>query len=224
MSVKGNSMKFVDLSHTFEDGMPGFCHENADGTHTEYTAEVSPFFSHEESREKYDGKAAFEVTEMRLQTSMRTYLDSPYHRHPEGRNISEIKISELILPGTVVAARGLDSDEKLTPDAFPREADLAGTAILFNFGWDNNWGSERYRSYPYISEAIIERLMDTEVSLVGVNTLNADDYQNPARPTHTQLLKENIFIVENLRNLESLVGESLALLKSSAVDSLLRPC
>lgn len=201
-------MKFVDLSHTFEDGMPGFRHENDDGTHTEYTADVSPFFSHDESREKYDGKAAFEVTEMRFQTSMGTYLDSPYHRHPEGRDISELEISELILPGTVVDARGLAGDEELTVDALPREADLAGTAVLFNFGWDKNWGTEQYRSYPYISEAVIERLIDADVSLVGVDTLNADDHQNPTRPAHTRLLDEEIFIVENLCNLDSLVGTS----------------
>jgi len=208
MSNKVDSMQFVDLSHTFEEGMPGFRHENDDGTHTEYTAEVSPFFSHEESREKYDGKATFEVTEMRFQTSMGTYLDSPYHRHPKGRDISELEIGELILPGTVVDARGLGGDEELTVDALSREANLAGSAVLFNFGWDKNWGSEQYHSYPYISEDVIERLIDTDVSLVGVDTLNADDHQNPARPAHTRLLDEEIFIVENLCNLDSLVGES----------------
>jgi kynurenine formamidase len=201
-------MEFVDLSHTFEDGMPGFRHENDDGTYTEYTAEVSPFFSHEESREKYDGKAAFEVTEMRFQTSMGTYLDSPYHRHPDGRDISELEIGELTLPGAVVNARGLDSDEELTVDALPREADLAGSAVLFNFGWDENWDSAEYQSYPYISEAVIERLIDADVSLVGVDTVNVDDHQNPTRPAHTRLLNEEIFIVENLCNLDSLIGTS----------------
>ncbi|SEL87530.1 Kynurenine formamidase [Haloferax larsenii] len=202
-----DSVKFVDLSHTFEDGMPGFRQKNDDGTHTEYTAQVYPFFTHEESREKYEGKAAFEVTEMRFQTSMGTYLDSPYHRHPEGRDISELEIGELVLPGTVVDARGLAGDEELTVEALLQESDLAGTAVLFNFGWDENWGTEQYRSYPYISEAVIEKLIDADVSLVGVDTLNADNHDNPARPAHTRLLDEEIFIVENLCNLDSLIGE-----------------
>jgi kynurenine formamidase len=201
-------MAFVDLSHTFEDGMPGFRHENDDGTQTEYTAEVYPFVTHEESRETYDGKAAFEVTEMRFQTSIGTYLDSPYHRHPKGRDIGELGIDELILPGTVVDAPGLDGDEELTADALPEETTLAGNAVLFNFGWDRNWDTEQYRSYPYISEALIERLIDADVSLVGVDTLNIDDHQNPARPAHTRLLDEEVFIVENLCNLGSLVGTS----------------
>jgi kynurenine formamidase len=200
-------MNIVDLSHPFEDGMPGFRSETEDGTPIEYTAEIKPLFTHEESRDAYDGEAAFEVTEMTFQTSVGTYLDSPYHRYPDGRDISELEIEELVLPGTVVDARHCGADGVLTADELPAATALAGKAVLFNFGWDLHWDSERYYTYPHIGEDVIDHLLDAGVALVGVDTLNVDDHQNPARPAHTRLLDEEIFIVENLCNLDRLINE-----------------
>ncbi|ELZ63949.1 cyclase [Haloferax prahovense DSM 18310] len=145
---------------------------------------------------------------MRFQTSMGTSLDSPYHRHPEGRDISELEISELILPGTIVDARELAGDEELTVDALPERLTSKAPPSCSILDGTRTGGSEEYRTYPYISEGVIERLIDADVSLVGVDTLNADDHQNPARPAHTRLLDQEIFIVENLCNLDSFVGES----------------
>jgi kynurenine formamidase len=197
-------MTFVDLSRPLQDGMPGFRMENEDGTITEYSADIHPLFTHEESRPRYDGQAEFEVTEIRFQTSIGTYLDAPYHRYREGRDIGELEIDELVLPGTVVDARGLAPGEQLTEDALPADASLAGKAVLFDFGWAKHWGSEQYRSYPFLSEPVIERLIDADIALVGVDTINIDDHRNPARPAHSRLLDAEIFIVENLCNLERL--------------------
>jgi kynurenine formamidase len=197
-------MRFVDLSHPLEDGMPGFRLEDDDGSVTEYTAEIRPLFTHEESRPNYDGRAAFEVTEIRLQTSVGTYLDAPYHRYPEGRDVSELEIDELVLPGTVVDARGLAPGEELPADALPADAALADGAVLFDFGWADHWGTEQYRSYPFLSESAVDRLIEANAALVGVDTINVDDHRNPARPAHSRLLDEEILVVENLRNLARL--------------------
>ena len=79
---------FIDLSYDLEDNMPGFKIKNKDGTVTQYTAKIRPFLTHEESKPKFQGKCSFEITEIQLQTSIGTYLDSPYHRYPDGRDIS----------------------------------------------------------------------------------------------------------------------------------------
>lgn len=204
-------MGFVDLSHSFEDGMPGFRMKDEDGTVTEYTAEIQPFFTHEESESHYDGESAFEVTEIEFQTSVGTYLDSPYHRYPTGRDIGDLDVDELVLPGVVVDARGLDPYDELDVEVLPTDRNLTNRAVLFNFGWDNHWDTEQYRSYPYISDALIGRLIGENVSLVGVDTINIDDHRNPSRPAHTRFLDEEIFIVENMTGLDTLHGESFRL-------------
>lgn len=62
-----------------------------------------------------------------------------------------------------------------------------------------------------MSEALIDRLIDENVGLVGVDTINIDDHRNPSRPAHTRFLDEEIFIVENMTGLDSLHGESFRL-------------
>lgn len=195
---------FIDVSHTFREGMPGFRVKTEDGGETELTARIKPFLTHEESRPLFDGRCSFEITEMRFQTSIGTYLDSPSHRFPGGEDISDLSLTDLILEGVVVDARGRDPYESVSPGVLPEEGDLEGKAVLFNFGWDTYWGSEHYREYPYIDDELIDHLLDRNVALVGVDTINIDDDRNPERPAHTKFLREDVLIVENLCRLDEI--------------------
>lgn len=203
--------EFVDLSHAFEDGMPGFRLPAEDGSYTEFTAEIRPFLTHEESTPYYDGQSAFEITEMRFQTSIGTYLDSPYHRYPDRRDIGEIAIDEVILPGVAIDATGRDASEAVGPDVLPDAFDLDGAAVLFAFGWDEYWGTDQYRTYPYISAEVIDSLIERNVALVGVDTMNVDDASDPSRPAHTRFLANDVLILENLTNVRRLVDERFRL-------------
>jgi len=198
---------FVDLSHDFEDRMPGFKLMNEDGTVAQYTARIRPFLTHDQTKPKFRGKCSFEITEMTFQTSIGTYLDSPYHRYPNGRDISQISIEVVILPGVVIDARGRRDFEPVPIDIIPQELDLKNKAALFNFGWDKYWGTEQYQSYPFISGEVINFLIDSGVKLVGVDTVNIDSSKDLTRPAHSLFLRDEIFIVENLRNLDKLYAE-----------------
>ncbi|MHA2295788.1 MAG: cyclase family protein [Candidatus Hodarchaeales archaeon] len=195
---------FIDLSHDFEDGMPGFRMTNEDGSQTAYSATIRPFLTHEQTLPNYDGLSSFEITEMTFQTSIGTYLDSPYHRFPTKRDISQIALKEVILEGVVIDVRGLSSFEPIGFDNLTEDYKLKNKAVLFNFGWDKHWGTEQYYSYPFISTELIYQLIEREVKLVGVDTINIDDSRDLSRPAHTMLLVKDILIVENLTNLESL--------------------
>ena len=85
--------------------MPGFRIKTENGTYLSYTAKIYPFLTHEQTRPKYQGLASFEITEMNFQTSIGTYLDSPYHRFPNKRDISDISLEEVILSGVVIDVR-----------------------------------------------------------------------------------------------------------------------
>lgn len=195
-------IEFIDLSHSFKDNMPGFKIKNEDGTFTQYTAHIRPFLTHEQTKPKFNGKASFEITEITFQTSVGTYIDSPYHRFPDGKDISEIKIEEVILPGTVIDVRGRTPGEPVNPDTIPDH--LEGKAVLLNFGWDTYWGTEKYYTYPYISKDVINHLINNNINLIGVDTINIDNAADLTRPAHSLFLKNNIYIVENLTNLHAL--------------------
>lgn len=198
--------RFIDLSHTFENGMPGFRLKNEDGTVTQFTATIRPFITHQQSRPRYQGLAEFEITEMQFHTSIGTYLDSPYHRWKERRDIARLGLDEVILPGVLIDARRYAPFEAAGIEVLPRGVDLAGRAVLFHFGWDQQWGSEAYFQYPFIGRALIDHLANAQVRLVGVDTINIDDARDPERPAHSILLKQDILIVENLAHLDELYG------------------
>lgn len=198
---------FIDLSHDFYDGMPGFKMKNEDGSVTQYTAKIKPCLTHEQSLAKYEGKASFEITEMSFQCSVGTYLDSPCHRYPGRRDISKIKLEEIILPGVMIDVRGKGEYEEVGIDVIEKRTDLRGKAVLFNYGWDVHWGTDRYYSYPYISEDLIKYLFAEGVKLVGVDTVNIDSIKDPFRSAHSLFLKNDILIVENLTGLTELQGK-----------------
>lgn len=195
--------EFVDLSHDFEDGMPGF-RMVEDGETLEFTADIHPFRTHKEMAHHYADGVSFEITELRFQTSVGTYLDAPAHRFREGRDVAALELDEVIMPGLVVDARGLKPGDALGPESLPA-VELAGQAVLFCFGWDDHWGTDAYYEYPFISEGLVSALLDRDVGLVGVDTLNVDDHRDQTRPAHSLLLAEDVLIVENLANLDAVL-------------------
>ncbi len=196
--------RFIDLSHSFEDGMPGFVMRAADGTTAHFTASVKPFLTHQESRHFYDGKASFELTEITFQTSIGTYLDAPSHRFEGMRDISELEIDELILPGVVVDARAAAAGSAVGLGDIELPSEIRGRAVLFRFGWDRFWGAPEYDAYPFIDREVIQALVVGGAKLVGVDSFNIDSREDPERPAHSELLQRDILVVENLRNLEAL--------------------
>lgn len=207
-TLGGEPMPFIDLSHPLENGMPGFRLKNEQGGVTEFSIQIRPFITHEQSRPRYHHQAEFEITEMTLHTSIGTYLDSPYHRHRNRRDISQLDLSEVILPGVLIDARGYGPFSEVGPEVLPAHLDISGKAVLFHFGWDAYWGTEQYYSYPFLSQSVITTLLTGGAKLVGMDTLNADDSRNPTRPTHTLLLQEDVLILENLTGLEPLYGNN----------------
>ena len=197
--------RFIDLSHVFEDGMPGIRMRTADGSEAQLTARIRPVMTHAQSRSNYGGKAEFTLTEVSFHTSIGTYLDSPFVRYPARRDIGALRIEELVLPGVAVDLSHLRTGEMAEVEDLKVDAlDVAGKAVLCRFGWDRHWGSPAYDAYPFLSRAALRFLVDAGARLVGVDTINIDDGGDPERPAHSWLLEQDIFIVENLCNLEAL--------------------
>lgn len=205
--------RFIDLSHEFADGMPGFTATLPDGSRRRLTARIRPLVTHDQSRRDFAGAAEFALTEMSFPTSIGTYIDSPYVRHRERRDVGALRLDELILPGLLIDLGGLVAGAAAGIDALQRGADgaleVAGKAVLCRFGWDRFWGRDAYfAGYPFLSRAALRALIDGGARLVGVDTWNIDDDRDAERPAHSWLLARDIPIVENLCNLGALARAS----------------
>jgi kynurenine formamidase len=188
-------MRYVDLSHPLEDGMktpPGLP-----------SPKIGALLDHEESRSRYSGKAEFYLGKVEMACNSGTYLDSPFHRYPEGPDLSQILLETVAgLPGIVLDGRVL-SNRSVTVGL--GEEEVRDRAVLIRTGWDQRWGTDSYwEPGPYLTSESVDLLIRSKARMVGIDFSNVDDTVDPSRPVHTRLLDSRILIVENLCNLSHL--------------------
>jgi arylformamidase len=188
--------RLVDLSHDVSDGMvtyPGLP-----------VPRLGSVFTHAESRGRYAEGTEFAIGTVELCSNTGTYLDTPFHRYPDGHDLTGLALERCAgLPLIVVHVP--DGAAAIAPDAIG-DLDIEGAAVLFDTGWSRHWGSERYLSneHPYLTVDTVRALIDGGAALVGIDSLNIDTTIGGERPVHTELLAAGIPIVEHLTNLGEL--------------------
>ncbi|MCP4425238.1 MAG: cyclase family protein [Chloroflexi bacterium] len=185
----------IDLSHTVADGMI---------TYKGLPAPViCDYWTREESRAHYAGDTSFQIGKIEMVANTGTYIDAPFHRFAEGKDLSELDLASLVnLEGIVVRAANLG--RVIGPEAFAG-LDVRGKAVLVHTGWDVHWRAEQYfEGHPFLTAVAADLLVANGAALVGIDSLNIDDTDNGRRPVHTILLGNDIPIVEHLCRLEKL--------------------
>lgn len=191
---------FLDLSHTIGPDMPRF--SGFDAPH------VGAVWTHAQAAERGYQDTTCQVSEVRFITSVGTYLDAPFHFDPDGADISQLDLSQLVLPGLVLDLRDRAAPAAPLPVSALEGVDVTGQALLLCTGWSDHWGDERYHRHPFVPRAMAERLRAMRPALVGIDTLVIDSTQDPTRPVHTLLLRAGVLIVENLTGLSGLIGKT----------------
>jgi kynurenine formamidase len=164
---------------------------------------IGPFLDHEASRSHYSNQAEFYLGKVEMVCNLGTYLDSPFHRHRDGVDLSRVPLERVAgVPGIVLDAAP-SSDRSISLDCSASE--LRGRAVLIRTGWDRRWGTDTYwEPGPYLALPFVDLLIQAQATLVGVDFWNVDNTKDPSRPVHTRLLAEGILIVEHLCNLSAL--------------------
>lgn len=165
---------------------------------------VCDFWSRESSAERYDDGSTFQIGRIDMVANTGTYVDSPFHRFADGKDLSQLALDSLAdLPGVVVRrpyAHGLATDL-----ADLAGLDVRGKAVLVHTGWDRHWRTEAYESdHPFLTGEAAEWLVANGAALVGIDSHNIDDTRTRSRPVHTALLAAGIPICEHMTALDTL--------------------
>ncbi|CAN5492307.1 cyclase family protein [soil metagenome] len=190
-----SSSEFIDLSHCVEDGMV---------TYKGLPAPIiCDYLSRAASRARYAPGTEFQIGKIEMVANTGTYLDSPFHRYADGRDLSELELESLANLDCIVV-RATARNERAIDHAGP-VADFRGKAILFHTGWDTHWRTDQYfEGHPYLSERLANTLVESGATLVGIDSFNIDCTDTGERPVHSTLLGADIPIVEHLCGLEAL--------------------
>jgi kynurenine formamidase len=188
--------RFIDLSHDITDGMTTYPGLPA--------PRITTHVSREESRERLGSGASFHIGRIDMVANTGTYLDSPWHFHDDGVDLAGVELDRLAgLPLTVVRRTEMQP-AGIERDALP-SGSIAGHAVLFHTGWDRHWGTDTYGTgAPYLTADLVIALVERDVAIAGIDSVNIDDVADGNRPAHSQLLGNGIPIVEHLTNLGAL--------------------
>ena len=191
--------EIVDLSHVIEHDMVTF--KGLPGPH------ICDYWTRESSAGNYDDGSSFQIGRIDMVANTGTYVDAPFHRFVDGRDLSQLALESLAdLPALVVRQpfeQGLAVDSR----AFTG-LDVRGKAVLVHTGWDRRWRTEAYyQDDPYLTAGAAEWLAANGAALVGIDSHNIDDTRTRSRPVHTILLRAGIPICEHMTGLDQLPDE-----------------
>lgn len=185
----------IDLSHEIEHGMI---------TYKGLPAPlICDFLSREASRAHYAPGTEFHIGRIDMVANTGTYLDSPFHRFADGKDLSQLPLNSLAgLDGILVHA---PQDRRPLSRELFEGLPLKGKAVLVQTGWDRHWRTDTYfEGHPFLTGDAARFLVEAGVKLVGIDSYNIDDTADLHRPVHTALLRNNIPIVEHMTGLGQL--------------------
>lgn len=188
--------RLIELNHAIEDGMV---------TYKGLPAPViCDYLSRAQSQRVYAEGTEFQIGKMTLVGNTGTYIDTPFHRFPDGFDLAGLPLQSITeLDGVVV--RALDLPVRAISRSAFAGLDVAGKAVLVHTNWAKHWRTDRYfEGHPFLTSDAAEYLRDRGATLVGIDSQNIDCTDDGHRPVHTVLLGAGIPIVEHLRGLEQL--------------------
>lgn len=195
-AAPGTAARHIDLSHAIEDGMI---------TYKGLPAPiVCDHLSRAQSRAHYAEGTEFQIGKITMVANTGTYIDSPYHRYADGKDVAGFDLDEVAgLDGVVARVAGM-SGRAIDRSTF-LPLDVRGKAVLVHTGWDRHWRTDRYfEGHPFLTADTAVYLRDAGARLVGIDSLNIDNTADGHRPVHSTLLGAGIPIVEHLCGLDQL--------------------
>ena len=190
--------RLIDVSHTVEHGMI---------TYKGLPAPIiCDYLSREASRERYAPGTEFHIGKIEMVANTGTYVDSPFHRYPDGKDLADLPLESLANLDCVVV-RANEKGRERAIDELPLTAnEVRGRAVLVHTGWDRHWRTDEYHSgrHPYLTSTLAQWLVDAGARLVGIDSFNIDNTDTGERPVHSILLHNDVPIVEHLCGLGDL--------------------
>ncbi len=133
-----------------------------------------------------------------LGTHVGTHVDAPRHMIAGGKALDQFPIDKFIGRGVYIKVNSRKFDLEQVRKADIREDDI----VLFHTGMSAVYHkSEYYDNYPAMARDIANYLVGEKVKIVGVDMCSVD---HGPFGVHKILLGNNILIIENLVNLQTL--------------------
>ena len=124
-----------------------------------------------------------------------THIDFPYHMFDNGKKSSDFNMEKFIGKGKIIDTRNLNTDNLNICDE--------EIFLLYTGHMDNNIDN-LFNGFPYANTELIDLLIANKPKMLLFDTPSPDCYPYPI---HKKLLQNDILIVENVCNMQKLLGK-----------------
>ncbi|MDO7788105.1 cyclase family protein [Desulforamulus aquiferis] len=187
-------MRSIDLTHLILPNMPVY-----PGTKP---PEFKPICSLEQE--------GFVETELNLYSHTGTHIDSPAHIISGGKTLDLFGTEYFLGPAMVIDVSR--SKEISLAHLTPLRAELQQVRFVILYtGWDQHWGTEEYfKDFPVLTAEAAKWLVSLGLKGVCIDAISVDAVKDTLTlPIHRILLGNDVLVIENLTNLQELIGVKL---------------
>lgn len=160
-------------------------------------------------------KDDFTISVLNTGLHVGTHLDAPYHFYSKGRKVLEITLNEFMGPVKMVDVEnslrksssisnsytGIETDPGVAIKASAFKNVKKGDIVVLKTGWSLKWGLKNYFTHNhYLSQQAANFLVKKEIRGLAIDGPSTDKFGETI--IHKILLSNDIWIVENLKNLD----------------------
>jgi kynurenine formamidase len=206
MNLKG---KIVDLSQEIYTGMPVY------PGHMKTV--IFTHVSHEESARQIGTDFSYHASGLLMCDHGPTHIDSVSHLSPDpdAPSVDEIPLEYCITPAICLDVSDVERQTQFGPDKIEAELDRwgldirPGDTVLFYTGhYERFYGTPEYATHqPGLTREATEYIIDKGAVNFGVDNTSPDMFLDKTYPCHIVCREREITHVENLCNLDKLVGK-----------------
>ena len=130
-----------------------------------------------------------------------THIDAPFHHLKDGKKLNEFPLETFFGSAVIIP---LNSFEK-----YIKKIKKNDIVLLYTSQSKKAFERDYFENPPFVPLKVAQILVKKKVKIVGIDSSSPD--KSPWE-IHDLLLKNNILIIENLTNLEKLIGKRVELI------------
>ncbi|RNF39808.1 cyclase family protein [Planococcus salinus] len=196
-------MKTIDLTLTLRDGLLSFA--------SHPPIEIKEQSTFENSKHRYQAPSeGFESRMLKFSDHSGTHIDAPLHFIRGGQSTAEMELEKTMGPALVLDISDFKGPQEAVTAAMLEKAEAeqglqvtTGDIVLVRTR-KGQWGDDGFFEEYAFEKSAGEWLVSRGIKLIGLDLPNIDINHNMTREVHMDVLGANIYIVENLVNLEQL--------------------
>ncbi len=149
-------------------------------------------------------KDGYNIRQITTNMHVGTHLDVLKHVFEKGDSLESINISRFIGMAKVIKPNIIDNIVKTSSIKIENDEDIS--ILILNLDWSKYLNTKKYYNYPKFQKSIINLLKEHCIKILGLDIPSPEYEGEHFLQMHRDLLSNDIYIIENLTNLDNLTN------------------